>query len=64
MQRFSYMLDIPSALAMLLTMSLMGLLLFTTMELLDRYVIFWKYGNRMNAVAAARARRFRARTAV
>lgn len=59
MQRFSYSLDIASALSMLLTMSLMGLILFSMIELLDRTVIFWKFGNRLDRVSAARARRFR-----
>ena len=61
MQRFSYSLDIASALSMLLTMSFMGLLLFSMVELLDRTVIFWKYGNRLDRVSAARAKRFRTR---
>ena len=59
MQRFSYALDIASSLATLLTMALMGLLLFTLMELLDRTLIFWKHDARMSAVSSRRARRFR-----
>ena len=60
MQRFSYSLDIASSLATLITMSLMGLILFTLMEVLDRTLIFWKHDARMFAVSAKRARRFRA----
>lgn len=60
MQRFTYSLDIASSLATLLTMAVMGLLLFSLMELLDYIVIFWKRDTRMNVVSARRARRFRA----
>lgn len=59
MQRFSYALDIASSLATLLTMALMGLLLFSLMELLDRTLVFWKHDTRMSAVSARRSRRFR-----
>ena len=59
MQRFTYALDIASSLATLLTMAMMGLLLFTLMEVLDYILIFWKRDARMSAVSARRARRFR-----
>jgi NitT/TauT family transport system permease protein len=54
MQRFSFKLDIGSALATLLSMSLMGLLFFTVMEILDYRVIFWKRDSRMQAVSKKR----------
>jgi NitT/TauT family transport system permease protein len=60
MQRFTYALDIASSIAALLTMAVMGLLLFTLMELLDSLLIFWRRDGRMSAVGARRARRFRA----
>lgn len=54
MQRFSFKLDIGSALATLLSMSLMGLLFFTVMEVLDYRVVFWKRDSRMQAVSKKR----------
>jgi hypothetical protein len=35
-------------------MSLMGLLFFTVMELLDYYVLFWKRDSRMQVVSKKR----------
>jgi NitT/TauT family transport system permease protein len=54
MQRFAFKLDMGSALATLLSMSLMGLLFFTVMEILDYRVIFWKRDARMQAVSKRR----------
>jgi len=54
MQRYAFKLDIGSALATLLSMSLMGLLFFTVMEILDYRVIFWKRDSRMQAVSKKR----------
>jgi NitT/TauT family transport system permease protein len=54
MQRFAFKLDMGSALATLLSMSLMGLLFFTIMEVLDYRVIFWKRDSRMQAVSKKR----------
>jgi NitT/TauT family transport system permease protein len=54
MQRYSFKLDIGSALATLLSMSLMGLLFFTVMEILDYRVLFWKRDSRMNAISKRR----------
>ena len=59
MQRFSFQLDIASSIAVLLTMSLMGLILFSLMEVLDKVIIFWKRDSRLPAVSRKRARRFR-----
>jgi NitT/TauT family transport system permease protein len=59
MQRFSFQLDIASSIAVLLSMSLLGLILFTLMELMDTGLIFWKKDARLRAVSARRARRFR-----
>lgn len=55
MQRFAFKLDIASSFATLLTMSLMGLMLFTLMEVLDDRVVFWKRDRRMLAVSKRRA---------
>jgi len=54
MQRFAFKLDIDAALATLLSMSLMGLLFFTVMELLDYYVLYWKRDSRMQVISKKR----------
>ena len=54
MQRYAFKLDIDAALATLLSMSLMGLLFFTVMELLDYYVLYWKRDSRMQVVSKKR----------
>ena len=59
MQRFSFQLDIASSISVLLSMSFMGLFLFTLMELLDRSVIYWKHDSRLATVSQRRARRFK-----
>ena len=56
MSRFSFALDMASSLATLLSMTLIGLLLFYTMEFLDDRVVFWRRDARMSAVSRARAR--------
>lgn len=58
MQRFSFKLDIGSALATLLSMSLMGLFFFTIMEVLDYRVLFWRRDSRMQAVSKKRKARW------
>jgi NitT/TauT family transport system permease protein len=59
MQRFSFQLDIASSIATLLSMSIMGLILFTLMEVLDSTFVYWKRDSRLRAVSNKRARRFR-----
>jgi len=54
MQRYSFKLDMEYSIASLLSMSLMGLLLFTVMEFIDRRVIFWKSDARLEAVSRRR----------
>ena len=54
MQRFSFKLDIGSALGTLLSMSLMGLLFFTIMEMIDYRVLYWKRDSRMQAISKRR----------
>ena len=56
MSRFSFALDMASSFATLLSMTLIGLLLFYTMEFLDDRVVFWRRDARMSAVSRARAR--------
>ena len=45
-----------SSLAALLSMTLIGLILFYSMELLDDRIVFWRRDARMSAVSRARAR--------
>jgi NitT/TauT family transport system permease protein len=56
MSRFSFSLNMASSLATLLSMTLIGLLLFYTMEFLDDRIVFWRREARMAAVSRARAR--------
>jgi NitT/TauT family transport system permease protein len=46
-QRFSFQLNTPAAYAVLFSLTLLGLLLYGFMELLDRYFIFWNRNERM-----------------
>lgn len=59
MQRFSFQLDMASAIAALLSMSLMGLSLFTAMEILDDRLVFWRRDQRMAAVSRRRKARWK-----
>ena len=61
MQRFAFTLEIDGSFAALLTMSLMGLMLFTLMEIMDYRVVFWKRDSRMLAVSKKRAARWQRR---
>jgi len=56
MARFSFALDMASSLATLLSMTLIGLMLFYTMEFLDDRIVFWRREARLSAVSRARAR--------
>ena len=48
--------DMASSLATLLSMTLIGLILFYAMEFLDDRIVFWRREARMSAVSQARAR--------
>jgi len=61
MNRFSFKLDMANSIASLLSMTMIGLLLFYAMEFLDDRVVFWRRDARMTAVSRARARAWRAR---
>ena len=61
MQRFAFTLQIDGSFAALLTMSLMGLMLFTLMEIIDYRIVFWRRDSRMLAVSRKRAARWRSR---
>lgn len=58
MQRFAFSLQIDGSFAALLTMSAMGLMLFTLMEIMDYRIVFWKRDSRMLAVSKKRAARW------
>lgn len=60
MQRYSHQLEIASAIAVLLSMSVMGLLFFTFAEVLDSTVVFWNSEKRLQAVSERRRRRIMA----
>jgi len=62
MSRFSFQLNMAASLATLLSMTIIGLLLFYTMEILDDRIVFWRRDSRMSAVSRARARAFKAQT--
>jgi NitT/TauT family transport system permease protein len=46
-QRFSFQLNTPAAYAVLFTLTILGLLLYALMEVIDRYVVFWNRDDRM-----------------
>ena len=59
MQRASFALDIAESIAVLLSMALMGLILYAVMELLDDTIVFWRRDARMVAVSRRRAAAWR-----
>jgi NitT/TauT family transport system permease protein len=61
MNRFSFKLDMANSIASLLSMTMIGLLLFYAMEFLDDRVVFWRRDARMTAVSRARARAWQTR---
>lgn len=58
MQRASFALNIAESIAILLSMSLMGMLLFTVTEVLDDWLVFWRRDARMVAVSNRRRAAF------
>lgn len=56
MSRFSFQLNMASSIATLLSMTVIGLLLFYTMEFLDDRIVFWRRENRRAAASRARAK--------
>jgi NitT/TauT family transport system permease protein len=59
MQRASFALNIAESIAVLLSMALMGLILYSVMEMLDDRVVFWRRDARMNTVSRRRAAAWR-----
>jgi NitT/TauT family transport system permease protein len=60
MSRFSFRLEMASSLATLLSMTLIGLILFYSMEFLDDRIVFWRRETRRAAASRAKARRWMA----
>lgn len=58
MQRLSFALDMSGAIAALLSMSLLGLILFTLIEVLDDRIVFWRRASRLEAVSRRRRARW------
>lgn len=56
MNRFSFQLNMASSIATLLSMTVMGLLMFYTMEFLDDRIVFWRRESRRAAASRAKAR--------
>jgi len=61
MQRYAFALQMDNAIAALLSMSLLGLLLFYIIEILDDRIVFWRRDARMAAVGRRRRARWMAR---
>jgi NitT/TauT family transport system permease protein len=59
MNRFSFQLNMGASIATLLSMTLIGLILFYAMEFLDDRVVFWRREERRAAASRARARAWR-----
>jgi NitT/TauT family transport system permease protein len=62
MSRFSFQLNMAASLATLLSMTVIGLILFYAMEILDDRIVFWRRDTRMSAVSRARARAWQAQS--
>ncbi|HBS39684.1 ABC transporter permease [Planktomarina temperata] len=56
MSRFSFQLNMAASLATLLSMTVIGLILFYSMEFLDDRIVFWRRESRRAAASRARAR--------
>jgi len=54
MQRASYALNIAESIAVLLSMALMGLILYAIMEIADDRIVFWRRQPRMTAMSRKR----------
>lgn len=57
MQRYAHRLDIASSIGVLISMALMGLILFTLLEVADRRTVFWQHPGRLDHVSRKRRRR-------
>lgn len=60
MQRASFALNIAQSFAVLLSMSLLGLLLFGAMEFVDTRIVFWRHDKGLARLSKRRAARWKA----
>ena len=60
-QRFSFQLLLPEAFACLLMLTVMGLILFFAMEVLDRRLVFWRHDSRLAEKSRRKAARYQRR---
>lgn len=60
-QRFSFQLLLPEAFACLLMLTVMGLILFFAMEILDRRLVFWRHDSRLAEKSRRKAARYQRR---
>lgn len=60
-QRFSFQLLLPEAFACLLMLTVMGLILFFAMELLDSRLVFWRHDKRLAEKSRRKAARYHRR---
>ncbi|SMY08032.1 ABC transporter permease [Flavimaricola marinus] len=61
MSRFSFQLNMAASLATLLSMTVIGLILFYSMEFLDDRIVFWRRESRGAAASRAKARAWKSR---
>ena len=57
MQRFAFRLDMAGSFASLVTMAIMGLLVFTIAEVLDRRIVFWRDTKGLERVSRKKQRK-------
>lgn len=55
MNRYTYTLNMPSAFASLLTLTVVGFLLYRTMEIIEAKIVFWSTDSEMQRVSRRRA---------
>ncbi|MDA9190565.1 ABC transporter permease [Alphaproteobacteria bacterium] len=57
MQRFAFSLDMAGSFASLVTMALMGLMVFTIAEVMDRRIVFWRDTKGLERVSKKRSKK-------
>jgi ABC-type nitrate/sulfonate/bicarbonate transport system permease component len=57
MQRFAFSLDMAGSFASLVTMALMGLMVFTIAEVMDRRIVFWRDAKGLERVSKKRSKK-------
>jgi NitT/TauT family transport system permease protein len=59
MQRFTFSLNMSASFAVLVLLTIMGLILFLAMELMDNRLVFWHHDKRMAAISRKQARHYK-----